>query len=553
MSLLNNAMEVFQPGRVRFFGNDVERVEKLEGFPTLVIVRNLGGDILRTFDSDDPQILRDEYIYYVELTSDGNFIFIDYNNAGLLSESGIYEIAGEEIWTVQSFELFEIYGYPYFSPNGNLFVVDNDTYKPLVWRSDTTDLLEWQLEDDPFDLRFSPDGSLMFLSYSYGSWGELRQTSDLEPVPGFEFVQNIWFEGSVLIAEEEIGKYEVLRTADLEPIDGLDGEIVARPWLSSKGTFLIIDYEGGKSMIWRSDDLEMVGGLADHRVRAVEDSPDGSFFFVNYEGEGISGELRGTSDLKPVEVLQSAPLENVKFSSDGEFIFVDYDEEGVSGELRRLADLELVELPQEGFIENVEFSPDGRLAFVDYSWNISEGCCFDDLLRMDNLQPVQNGVISLISFDQSAVHIEYGDLRFEDQPTANLARPEGLELGDDTRVRNLIYSPDYEFYFIDYLSKEDEVRLTSDNKLLAVIGLNVNGVHWLASDHLLYWTEDGQAYVLDLAWLQAIGDMVEQSSISEWIDIVCQYPLKTYVPDNNELEEFFPDRDPSTPLLTACD
>ncbi len=412
-----------------------------------------------------------------------------------------------------------------FSPDeaGSYFVVSYYGKTPGELRRTANGALVAPLSGPVESVSFSTDkaGRYFVVDYSGDTPGELHRTADgalITPLSGpiADF--------GVTFSPDKAGRYfvvgysgntgELRRTTDgtvVEILSGLLFDVTFSP--DEAGSYFVVSYYGNTpAELRRTADGGVVSlpGL----VANVIFSPDeaGSYFVVRYSGFTTPGEVRRTANGTLVETL-SGPVDDVTFSSDkaGRYFVVSYY--GNTGELRRTADGQVV-APLSGPVESVSFSPDeaGRYFVVSYYYGDTPG----------ELRRTADG-----------------------QVVAPLSGP----VADDS----ITFSPDEAgtYFIVAYADGQSELwQAQNEPRRLAKLGLGLGkesqeGFHFdVANDRLITWYTDGRAYLLDLAWLRAMGGKADKMPIKELVRLACEGPFASGLFDEAELKPYLGEREP---------
>jgi hypothetical protein len=414
----------------------------------------------------------------------------------------------------------------------------------------------------------SPDGSIVVVDHGNAS-GELRRLAGGEAVPLAGEVGWATFspDGATFVMSYIDAPDELRRTAggDAEP---LAGNVDWAEFSPEGGTF-VVDYYDATDELRRTAGGEPVplAGEIDWDVGAYF-SPDGAYFAVFYRPAWLGAELRRTSDGEVVPL--AGRVEWLSFSPDGATFVVDYID--APDELRRMAGGEPV--PLAGEVDWVKFSPDGALFVVRYA------DAPDELRKTagGDAVPLAFGVQQVFfSPDGATFVVAYSGAPGELRRTAG-GEPHRLA----AEVSVAVFSPDGAYFVVVYapgynrvelhrtaggamrvLDQFNGVRFSPDGStflvgctdgryevwggesFLADLGLGMKDYSFDPhSDRLVVWHTDGQAYLLDLAWLRAMGGNPAALPPEELVRIICEGPLASGLLDEAALEPYLGGREP---------
>jgi hypothetical protein len=276
-------------------------------------------------------------------------------------------------------------------------------------------------------------------------------------------------------------------------------------------------------------------------------SPDEatSYAVVSYS-DGTPSELRRTADGTVVPL--SGLVSTVTFSPDEatSYFVVSYSD-GTPSELRRTADGTVV--PLSGPLFNVIFSPDEAASYVVVNhWYPTPS----ELRRTADgtVIAVLSGLVSsnrvTFSPDEAASYVV---VSYIDGTPSELRRTtDGTVIAVlSDSINNVTFSPDEAVsYFVVESTTEHEVwQAQNEPHRLAKLGLGLGGFHFdMINDRLITRYSDGRAYLLDLAWLRAMGGQADKMPIKELVRLACEGPFASDLFDEAELKPYLGGREP---------
>ncbi|MCL4300756.1 MAG: hypothetical protein KJ077_33780 [Anaerolineae bacterium] len=447
---------------------------------------------------------------------------------------------------------------------GTYFVVGYGRDAPAELRRTADGRVIATLSGPLYSVTFSPDeaGTHFVVGYDDGTPGELRRSADGTVIETLSS-QSDYFR--VIFSPDKAGTYfvvgygrdapaELRRTAGGKVIATLSGPAYSVITFSpdEASTYFFV-YYGDDSLgeLRRSADGKVIATLSGP-VSDITFSLDGAstYFFVRYN-DGTPGELRRTADGKLVPL--SGPVSNIIFSPDeaGTYFVVGYDD-GTPDELRRTTDGKVI-ATLSGSVYNVIFSPDEAGTYFVVSSNIIDTP--NELRRTADGKVIAtlSGPVHSVNFSPDKAHT-YFFVRYSGNDFGELRRTtDGKIIPLSGPAYDMNFSPDEAgtYFVVTYADSQCELWQVHDEpRRLAKLGLGLGnpsqeGFHFdVTNDRLITWYRDGRAYLLDLAWLRAMGGKAGEMSIQELVRIACEGPFASGLFDEAELKPYLAGREP---------
>jgi hypothetical protein len=416
-------------------------------------------------------------------------------------------------------------------PASSYFVADNTVYttrdlQPVVTLPSTVQ-----------QVSFSPDPAASYIvarhsvqlfpkSRDRSSRMKKRRFSDLRRSKNGEVVSPLGKEGSVRFSPDPEARYFYIDSGEyvLELRRTSDASVIAKLPAGTLRVFFSPDPEARYFVAQRDDieaedDLPWVSELhssADGRLISrlsgfaagdnIYFSPDQSAAHLIVGYLQSNPELRRSSDGSLVKQFES-PISGAYFAPSGKYFVLNYKASGIYPELRRSSDGKVVELATKR-LGRVRFSPNPRATFFIAQYT-------EALKAPSELRKSSDG--------------------------SYLATLAGT-------VESIAFSSDADatFFIIRYEGDKSELWTAHrEPRRLLDLGFGLAGqVFDLADQRLVVWYRDGRAYLLDLAWLRAMGGDVQAIPINEVIRLACQDPLASGLLDMSNVEPFLQGRTP---------
>ena len=302
--------------------------------------------------------------------------------------------------------------------------------------------------------------------------------------------------------------------------DGVDGALIeplagqVYSWeFSPNESLLLVDYTDAPGELRDGADGALIEPLAGE-VDGWEFSPNGSRLLVVYTD--APGELRDGADGALIEPL-AGRVRNWGFSPNESLLLVDYSD--APGELRDGANGALIE-PLAGQVYSWEFSPNESLLLVAYSDAPGE---LRDGANGALIEPLAGQVSHwAFSSNESRLLVDYPDATWELRDGADGALIEPLA----GQVDGWEFSPNESLLRVDYSDRTSNLLRIADGITLAPLGPNLAATEFISTTQtMVAQYQDGRAYLIDLAWLEAMNGEVETLPLSKLVPLACQYPL----------------------------
>ena len=454
----------------------------------------------------------------------------------------------------------------FFDSKGTAFVVDYVDAPTELRQADGTavqlpgHILPRQGEGQyPGSVTFSADGKAVVLVY-LNTRAELRRTDGSAVIPltgvGTTFPGSVVFspDGSTFVVSYA-GEPAELRRSDGTLVATLGGGIASYPGsvaFSPDGTVVLAAYKTFAELR-RTDNGAVVSQLPGGFWQ-VAFSPDGTSFVINYREAEVPDELRLMNGSAPVPLPDNLEgFGNVTFSPYGSAFVADYDT--APDELRRS---DGSAIPLTGEVQQATFSPDGALVVIAYEQGPGE------LRPSDGGAPIQlAGEVQQATFSPDGAFVVIG----YDEAPGELRRSGGALIPLTGQVRQVMFSPDKTVFAVDYADAPSELYKADGSKMMvlaghiadrglsfsrdgtafAVIYDDAPGELWdrqgeprrlsvlgpgMASaafapkgDRLVVRYVTGEAYLLDIAWLRAMGGDPARLPEADLVRLACQGPL----------------------------
>ena len=198
------------------------------------------------------------------------------------------------------------------------------------------------------------------------------------------------------------------------------------------------------------------------------------------------------------------------------------------------------------------------LASLNESWLVVDYFDAPGELRLaedGSLIATLAGVVAGVTFspNESWLVMDYedapGELRLAEDGSliATLAGEVAVHPSGDLAVT---FSPNGTWLVVDYDDRSSQLW-HADGVRLADLGVNVLASIFLPTqERLVIWYQDGTAYLLDLAWLEAMNGQVDRLSPLELVRLACDYPLANDLLDEPALQTYLDELDILAPQ--AC-
>jgi hypothetical protein len=379
---------------------------------------------------------------------------------------------------------------------GSYFVVEYGPHLPSELRRTADGALVKTLSGPVSMITFSPDeaGRYFIVEYRDQLPAELRRTADGSLIVTLPHPVGDRFFSPDKQATLLVVHYKNLESNRFAPqlYDSASGKVVPLP-----GNFAIITFSPKEAavsyfVVEYSDELPTeLRRTADASVVELagpidyvdfEVDPSGNYFAVRYLDDSL--ELRRTRDAAPIPLPDLISPDGVTFQeARAGYFVVDYTSGGGPKELRRLADGTVVPLP--GDISHITFSPDEAASYF------------------------------LVHYDDNTTELRRSaDASLVDLPPA---------------ISTVGFIPDEAVHYlvVKFQNGQSELWQVQDPpRRLAELGLGLKNHYFeAANERLMVEYEDGRAYLLDLAWLQAINNQAGTMPVEELIRLACTGPF----------------------------
>jgi WD40 repeat protein len=574
---------LFGPGRLAFLGPDVQTVELVPGENRLVVDHASRPDELRDATTGTLVTTLSGEVEQWAFGPDGSWLLIDYDEApGELRSTSEGAIIARLPGAVEAWQfspagpwlLLDITNAPgelrdaadgtlisyltgdvqewEFSPDSDRLLVDYED-EPGELRDGADGALITSLNDRLSSWEFSPNRSRFTVEYrgdsrselrdaatgahiafvpgvgefsARGRWllnsdGEIRTTDDGVPVTLPEEMFDGWSlygwstsaDESLLLLWSHVGGYEVLRESEGNLIRMHSGDLVL-PEMSPNGELMLLETLSGTVQLRDTAEFSLIKEF-DREADSWEFGEGGVWLYIYY-GEDDRGELLDGQDGSVITTLTSR-VDWSSLSPDGDRAVIEYAYGPT--ELRSVPDAELVSTLSNMGIEGGKFSPDGARLLVDRGGR-GELVDADDGSLVAELSG--NVRESLFSPSGRWVAINYTDGPPEIRDAVTGSAAARLQEG----VAAWRFSPGERWLVVDYAGGRSDLWHTGDGLMAASLGENVAQSLFIGpTGKLAVRYLDGRAFLLDLAWLEAMQGEAGTLAIEEMIELACEYPL----------------------------
>jgi conflict system STAND superfamily ATPase/TIR domain-containing protein len=345
-------------------------------------------------------------------------------------------------------------------------------------------------------IQFSKDSAATYAIFYTGESYELRRNSDGELVPLPDGATSVTISGdparTYLVVDYD-DKPTELRTIVGGALVQLPGKLYQTDYSPDPmGTYFVAFYADHPTEVRHTADGRLLATLKD-QSGGVTFSPDpaASYFVVTYHS-GLPSELHRSSDgalLATIPASEQSNSVQVQFPTTQAGVFaLGYD--GKPAELRRIADGSLIdELPDQQRTNNI----------------IHFG--------IPTFDPDPSGAVFVVRYSGARAELRSG--------------VDGALLGTFTgSVSGVTFSPskDAKVFVLRYSDKPAELWDWSGKpRLLASLGFGADNYFFdPQGQHLMVLYSGGRAYLLDIAWLQAMQGELTQLPEAELIRLACQ-------------------------------
>ncbi|VAW30412.1 High-affnity carbon uptake protein Hat/HatR [hydrothermal vent metagenome] len=444
-----------------------------------------------------------------------------------------------------------------YSPNGETFVIKRLLVLYGEFRKVSDEGEEGtRLVNVPKEIvsvNYSPDSSLFATLYREDSnfLTEIRHTTNGElfisnerndysfSPNGNSIITNLSSDPRVLFINE----------MEITSITQFRGQITQPVYFSPDGSVVVLDFNADPGLIYQLEAPKRVLVL-DNEIKGIYFSPNGAMFIISYTN--APGEIRWVSEVEQ-SVLLNGLINNIYFSPDEKTFVVDYDKGDPVWELRRTVDggVEMQGSRLENHpaslheVKQVHFSSNDGAFLVSYVKDvrvgdlITTGQTYRDILLPSGISyasPSPDGKTLIIDYYEST-----GELRnfVNGEIIATFRNEIDISKGVD-------FSPDSSWFILNNKTGRSELWNTQLGTSILDLGIGVAG-HFFIPDNqfLIVWYEGGQAYILDLAWLQAINEQGDSLEFNELLQQTCEGLLASRWFDEETLSPYLAGQSPN--------
>jgi hypothetical protein len=404
---------------------------------------------------------------------------------------------------------------------------------------------------------FSQDKAATYfiVYYSDGTPPELRRTVDntiVTTLPASAFKIDFSPDENTtyfVVHYSDDAPAEVRRTADGKVVYTLSHQAANIFFSRDKfATYFVVSYydDNKPSELRRSVDGTLITTLLSQISNIVFSSDEAATYFVVSYKVDTPAELRRSVDGVLITTLLSQVMV-VAFSPDktaSHFIVIYYN--GISTELRRSIDGTLITtLP--GMASSITFSPDEAATYFVAHYNDE---ITPELRHTSDGEVVHlSGTVSEITFIFGKV-ISYFKVSYSDSSSTEIHRmSDGAIVGTLANMSSTVaYNADESALYIIESDQRGRHKLwlaQDQLYLLADLGLNLGRYFFsIEKNRLIAPQNDGQTYLVDLAWLRAMGGNARKMPTKELVRIACEGPFAGELFDEAELRPYLGDRAP---------
>jgi TIR domain len=425
-----------------------------------------------------------------------------------------------------------------FSTDAAHFLVDyyynvdfNNNFAPGELRRTIDGTLITKLTGSIDEVHFSPDAHATYfvVDYEPDTPSELRLTANGAIFSLTSEISSLQFSPDpsatyFVVGYDDNTPSELWRTADRHLIAQLTGGGYSVFFSPDPAASYFVLY-GNENELRRSADGALINTLNSFSISNVVFSPDPDMTYFMLYTHGTLWELRRSHD----GALISTEIRDVFFNPNLDSANFIVASSQSPGEQRRVKDFELVDT-LSGTVEDVIFSPDSTATYfvVDYFDAQAELWRTSDNTKIANLTGPYDFTIQF-SPDPSMTHFI---VDYENAPGELYSTENGRLVGSLTgSVIEFHFSPDpaATYFVVDYEDGRSELWDGQGGaRSLVELGLGKEGYFFEQKNHrLVVWYTDGRAYLLDIDWLKALGDMVSTLSNEGLMQLACEGPLDT--------------------------
>jgi len=371
----------------------------------------------------------------------------------------------------------------YFSQDSSLIFVWYRDYRRELIDAKTGNVIKEF--DNVGDVKFSPDSSLMLVSYIGGTGKSIIDAKTGEVIKRFNNVFRFF-----KFSPDSLFMFVKYRDGRGELIDANSGAVikddVAWVYFSPDSSLMFIEYRDGREELIDAKTGSVIKKL--NNVHRFSFSPDGSMMFVSYrDNDGNYGEE--LINAKSGSVIKKLGYW-VKFSPNSLMVFVRYmdDDENDRGKLINAKSGSIIK--KFGHVFEVYFSPNSSLLFIIYSRD-NDGNNRGELIDTKTGEVIKefNNVYDIsFSPDSSLMLVSYiGDTgkSIIDAKTGEVIK---------NNVWGVNFSPNSSMMFVRYWDNRGELI---DAKTREVTRDNVDWITFTPNSSLMFvWYRGGRKELL---------------------------------------------------------
>jgi hypothetical protein len=422
-----------------------------------------------------------------------------------------------------------------------------------------------------FQVWFSPDEAMTYFMVRYrGNATELHHSADGTVVPLSGPVSNVIFSphktgGYFIVQYADNTSTELRRISDGQLISTLSDSVESVIFSPDPAAtyFVVIYANGAPGELRRTANNALIKTLSS-AISYVTFSPDAmSTYFVATYKDGTATELRRAANGTVVPLSGPISEYSVTFSSDriATYFLIQYSD-NTPAELRRADDDAVV--PLAGQVSKMTFNETHSYVLIDYS----DGTPAEIRHTVDSVVIPLSGPVSGLIFSPDKANTYFVVGYINNVPAELRRTADGLRLatlsdsvsnisglsdiyyppGVTVRLYGVNFSPDSvaTYFVVTYSDKQSELwQARGESYRLTKLGLGLADHYFdVGNDRLILRYSDGRTYLVDLAWLQAMGGQADKLPIEELVRLACEGPFSSGLFDEAELKPYLGEREP---------
>jgi len=437
-------------------------------------------------------------------------------------------------------------------PNSEYFVIDFLDQEDALYTLHNPEI-PTPLEEDVFDVVPVPPGEKFLVVYDSG-YGQLFNPNDIEhPITSDIAIE--YFDTSlfVSIAGEDYfvipdstfsgSSDQTVSATNMShsiPIDENVNDVIPIP---GSDYFVVVydEFSGIKSQILSTSDIDhpftLDGEIAySHGVTYI---PDSDYFVVAYSLlSNVEGQLFSTSDINHPITLDGKVLEVVYIPGSDYFAVVYYDK---YIQLFSVRDIDHPIILDGKVISTVNVIPIpgsdyfAVIYYDDYDKLFSTGD-IEHPITLDGevlaVFPIPGSEFFIVAYRRAESQLfNINDIEHPITLHGKVYSFNGLSVFENNHGQLGV-----SYFAVKFTDGKTKLWGSSIKPLLDM-GIGVESMIRTSDDRLVVTYVDGRAYLLDLAWLSAMGGEADSMDINTLMDIVCEGPLSWGLVDQAILSE----------------